>query len=322
VLAVAVDGGGDRLTGDVGERGVVRALRGITQFTESIGGDLGANIADDGSASLTLADLHGDVVTTIPISAAATTDAAAGIAGWADYDEYGNPADTSPDATTAGRTVTGNTGYGWLGAKQRFTSLETASLTLMGDRLYNRVVGSFTSVDPEAGGNDTDYSYPSDPINSCDLDGHSKYGDFGGSFSAGVAVLTPIRTIRAPSLRGAGIGLGSLAAGAAAGAIARHIHPNSRQYKKRTWGYTIYYRGQDRRKHVWKYGITSRSPANERPRRQLSSCRRMMRSTCTYRVNVEFSTRVHALAWESRMVQSYRQRHGGYCPPGQWRSCR
>ncbi len=124
---------------------------------------------DDGSATLTLANLHGDVLTTVPIGATATSnDAAAGINGWNDYDEYGT---TTHDSTA----VTGTTGYGWLGAKQRSTSTETAGLTLMGDRLYDPIAGRFTSTDPEPGGKDTAYTYPNDPLNNLDWSGRISY---------------------------------------------------------------------------------------------------------------------------------------------------
>ena len=42
----------------------------------------------------------------------------------------------------------------------------------MGVRLYNRATGLFTSMDPVHGGNTTPYTYPQDPINHTDLDGH------------------------------------------------------------------------------------------------------------------------------------------------------
>nr|WP_243754082.1 RHS repeat-associated core domain-containing protein [Labedaea rhizosphaerae] len=88
--------------------------------------------------------------------------------GWADYTEYGTPRD--PAATAA---VGGDRGYGWLGAKQRSTTdTFSAGLTLMGDRLYNPATGRFTSTDPEPGGSDTSYAYPTDPINAYDLNGH------------------------------------------------------------------------------------------------------------------------------------------------------
>jgi large repetitive protein len=139
-----------------------------TRYAESIGGDLAASLTSDGAAELTLANLHGDVVTTVPITPTQTsTTPAAGCDGWSDYTEYGTP--RNPAATTA---VAGASGYGWLGTKQRSSSTETAGLTLMGDRLYNAATGRFTSLDPEPGGNATAYTYPNDPINMYDLDGH------------------------------------------------------------------------------------------------------------------------------------------------------
>lgn len=43
----------------------------------------------------------------------------------------------------------------------------------MGVRLYDAVTGLFASLDPVAGGNPNAYTYPTDPINSFDLDGKS-----------------------------------------------------------------------------------------------------------------------------------------------------
>ncbi|PRY47643.1 RHS repeat-associated protein, partial [Knoellia remsis] len=138
-----------------------------TRFTESLGGDLSATINDDGGLSLSLANPHGDIVTTVDVPAAQTADTAAtSITGWASYDEYGNQ--NNPAATDA---VDGPLGYGWLGAKQRSTTSATAGLTLMGVRYYNAVRGFFTSLDPVPGGNENAYTYPNDPINMFDLDG-------------------------------------------------------------------------------------------------------------------------------------------------------
>ena len=95
----------------------------------------------------------------VPASGPAT-----GITGWSDYDEYGNP---RTPATTS--KIGGAAGYGWLGAQQRSTS--STGLLLMGVGLYNPTTGQFTSPDPIPGGNDTDYSYPNDPINIFDLTG-------------------------------------------------------------------------------------------------------------------------------------------------------
>ena len=38
----------------------------------------------------------------------------------------------------------------------------------MGIRYYNWVTGTFTIPDPIAGGNDTSYGYPTDPVNTTD----------------------------------------------------------------------------------------------------------------------------------------------------------
>ncbi|HET7475884.1 MAG TPA: RHS repeat-associated core domain-containing protein [Dermatophilaceae bacterium] len=143
-----------------------------TRYAESLAGDLAASITTDGAITLPLATLHGDVVTTVPIPATTTSaDPATGIAWWSDYTEYGTPRDPA----SAGK-VAGTVGYGWLGAKQRSTSTDTAGLTLMGDRLYNPVTGTFTATDPEPGGNPNAYTYPTDPINMFDLDGHFGWG--------------------------------------------------------------------------------------------------------------------------------------------------
>ena len=143
--------------------GTVETLR----YASSISGDLGASIATDGGVSLMLGNIHGDVVTSVPIDATtASTSAATGISGWSSYTEYGTPID-STQTEAAGTEA----GYGWLGTKERSTTAETAGMTLMGDRYYNAITGSFTSVDPVRGGNPTAYMYPADPIGMTDLDG-------------------------------------------------------------------------------------------------------------------------------------------------------
>lgn len=138
-----------------------------TRFAGSISGDLGATIKTDGAAELTLPNIRGDIVTTIPIAAETASESPAEtITGWAGFEEYGTPVD--PEQA---RSVAGPLGYGWLGAKERSTTDVTAGLTLMGVRLYNQTTGNFTSADPVPGGNATAYNYPTDPINQHDISG-------------------------------------------------------------------------------------------------------------------------------------------------------
>lgn len=146
-----------------------------TRFAESLGGDLGVQLATDGSADLTLATLHGDTATTVALPAAqGESTSSTGINAWSDYTEYGTSrAGASTDA------VDGPVGYGWLGAKQRSTTIESAGLTLMGDRNYNEITGRFTAPDPQAGGNVNNYTYPLDPTSAYDLDGHYRPNESG-----------------------------------------------------------------------------------------------------------------------------------------------
>jgi RHS repeat-associated protein len=178
------------------------------RYVELIGGDLALTVDQAGIADLTLANNHGDVVSTIELPAAGA--AASSIAGWNSYDEYGNGGSAS--------VATGVVAYGWLGAKQRASS--GAGLTLMGVRLYNPITGLFTSTDPVAGGNANSYTYPSDPINSSDLDGRFKWKKFfkkAAEISGGLSTLTgwcPLAQCQAVSV---GLGLASAGFYAASG---------------------------------------------------------------------------------------------------------
>ena len=135
------------------------------RYAKLIGNDLALTVSQTGQAELTLANAHGDIVTTIALPSPGAV--AGGITGWNNYDEYGN--------TAGGTADTGVVDYGWLGGKQRAVS--GAGLTLMGARLYNVSTGTFTSTDPIEGGNDNAYTYPDDPINAFDLDGNRKFYD-------------------------------------------------------------------------------------------------------------------------------------------------
>ncbi|MEU8226186.1 RHS repeat-associated core domain-containing protein [Kribbella sp. NPDC048915] len=132
----------------------------IERYAELIGSDLALTVDQAGSADLTVANPHGDVVTTIVLPPGVAV--AEGIDGWNNYDEYGN--------VTNANASTGLVNYGWVGGKQRATS--TSGLTLMGVRLYNPATGLFLSMDPVRGGGANGYAYPTDPVNAYDLDGN------------------------------------------------------------------------------------------------------------------------------------------------------
>ena len=134
------------------------------RYAELIGNDLALTVNNTGTANLTLANTHGDIVTTVTLPSAGAT--ATAIDGWNNYDEFGC-------SSTTNTASTGALKYGWLGAKQRAAT--GAQLILMGVRLYNANTGLFTSTDPVAGGNANAYTYPSDPINHLDLDGRWKF---------------------------------------------------------------------------------------------------------------------------------------------------
>lgn len=130
-----------------------------------IGGDLVAIRGADGTTALQLANLHGDIVATSSLSSADVAPTAT-----FDATEYGAP-----------RTTTDRR-YGWLGAKQRSAD-SIAGVVLMGVRLYNPATGRFLSVDPEVGGSPSPYVYPTDPINTVDLDGRRwSFRGFRGAF--------------------------------------------------------------------------------------------------------------------------------------------
>ncbi|MEU1731182.1 DNRLRE domain-containing protein [Streptosporangium sp. NPDC020145] len=110
----------------------------------------------NGTSTIQLVNLHGDIVAT-----AENSTAVAGISTYDEQTEYG--ASRSENINPPSR-------YAWHGAEQR--SQDTLAETIMmGARLYNPSSGRFLQADPVIGGGENNYSYPTDPVNGQDLDG-------------------------------------------------------------------------------------------------------------------------------------------------------
>lgn len=143
----------------------------VTRYVDGLDGNLALQTSKAGNRQLQLVDLHGDVMSTLPISDGATPADWTGLQ-YEAADEFGNPTDLTTGAAfvRSGAAPGNGARYGWLGAEQR-SAEALAGVVLMGVRLYDPVTGRFLSRDPVPGGNETSYGYPADPVNKTDLNG-------------------------------------------------------------------------------------------------------------------------------------------------------
>lgn len=184
----------------------------VTRFVDGLDGNMALQTGKTGSRVLQLVDLHGDVMTTVPIQDGQTTPDWTALRQQAS-DEFGNATDlTTGRAVATNGAPPGKDGrYGWLGGKQR-SSDALAGVVLMGARMYDPGTGRFWSVDPEPGGNATAYDYCSgDPVNCSDLDGNS----FWSFVKKSVKVVAKVAEVASAVVPGpVGAGLSALSAGA------------------------------------------------------------------------------------------------------------
>jgi RHS repeat-associated protein len=130
------------------------AASNYTRNVTGLDGQLVATVDQGGTVTWQISNLHGDTVAT-----AVATDLEPST--YFLTDEFGS---TISGYTTASR-------YGWLGGKQRAHD-DLAGLVLMGQRLYDPVLGRFLSVDPFPGASASAYDYcGADPVNCQDVSG-------------------------------------------------------------------------------------------------------------------------------------------------------
>jgi RHS repeat-associated protein len=120
-----------------------------------IGSGLAAIQTSSGTTTLEVANLHGDIVGTVPDA----TETEPKLAGASEPTEFGVPATSKPEP------------YAWLGTDERRTELATGVIA-MGARAYIPQLGRFEQPDPQPGASINAYAYTSDdPINEADPSG-------------------------------------------------------------------------------------------------------------------------------------------------------
>lgn len=245
------------------------------------------------------------------------------------WDPFGQPVDPvtfaiGTAATDDTNQVAGNTLW-HQGALKPAESAGSTLVVEMGERLYVPALGRFLQVDPIEGGVDNDYVWPPDPINKHDLSGQM------------IGLLFPLATIVTKFITGVGpllmarsIKRAPLPKPPPAQRTQRVVSsdgttvPIPQQTKHRDdKPYTVYVIYDGKSGEVYKYGITSGTPLWTRPEAQIPICNKHPEfSNCGWRPLQEGVRGYYtARLYEDNYIVNY-VLDRGYCPPGQWNSCK